>query len=97
MAPWKSGSATAASKASLNDGMSEKAEATARHIDQSMAELEQQLSRGTRAYFNMIDLRRADRCTLPAYWNFKQPPRPSLPSNPSQDTKEEWIASAFAR
>ena len=48
MAPWKSGSATAASKASLNDGMSEKAEATARHIDQSMAELEQQLSRGTR-------------------------------------------------
>jgi hypothetical protein len=45
----------------------------------------------------MINLRRADRCTLPAYWNFKQPPRPSLPSNPSQDTKEEWIASAFAR
>jgi len=45
----------------------------------------------------MIDLRRADRCTLPAYWNFKQPPRRSLPSNPSQDTKEEWIASAFAR
>jgi hypothetical protein len=47
-------------KASLNDGMSEKAEATARHIEQSMADLERQLSWGTRAYSNTIDLRRAD-------------------------------------
>ena len=51
-------------KASLNDGMSEKAEATARHIEQSMADLERQLSWGTRAYSNTIDLRRADYAQL---------------------------------
>ena len=37
-------------KTSLNDGMSEKAEATAKRIEQSMAELERQISWVTRAY-----------------------------------------------
>ena len=36
-------------KTSLNDGMSEKAEATAKHIEQSMADLERQISWVTRA------------------------------------------------
>src|SRR5882724_3482059 len=47
-------------KATLTDGMSEKAEATAKRIEQSMSELERQISWATRAYSNTIDLRRAD-------------------------------------
>src|SRR6187399_405169 len=45
-------------KSSLTDGMSEKAEATAKQIDQSMADLERQISWATRAYSNTLDLRR---------------------------------------
>ncbi|QDW36173.1 HAMP domain-containing protein [Bradyrhizobium sp. KBS0727] len=51
-------------KTTLNDGMSEKAEATARHIEQSMADLERQISWATRAYSNTIELRRADYAQL---------------------------------
>lgn len=47
-------------KTTLNDGMSEKAEATAKQIDQSMADLERQISWATRAYSNTLDLRRTD-------------------------------------
>src|SRR3954451_7932165 len=51
-------------KTTLNDGMSEKAEATAKHIEQSMADLERQISWATRAYSNTIELRRADYAQL---------------------------------
>ena len=51
-------------KTSLNDGMSEKAEATAKQIQQSMADLERQISWATRAYSNTVDLRRADYAQL---------------------------------
>ena len=71
MAPWKSGSATAASKASLNDGMSEKAQATAKRIEQSVSDLERQISWVTRASATKEDneaatlqLRRADYAQL---------------------------------
>jgi hypothetical protein len=47
-------------KSSLNDGMSEKAEATAKRIQQSLSELERQISWVTRASSNTTDLRRAD-------------------------------------
>jgi len=47
-------------KTALNDGMSEKAEATARHIEQSVSDLERQISWATRAYSNTVELRRAD-------------------------------------
>ena len=47
-------------KTSLNDGMSEKAEATAKHIEQSMSDLERQVSWVTRASSNTLELRRAD-------------------------------------
>jgi adenylate cyclase len=47
-------------KSSLNDGMSEKAEATAKHIEQSMSDLERQISWATRAYSYTPELRRAD-------------------------------------
>jgi HAMP domain-containing protein len=47
-------------KSSLNDGMSEKAEATAKRIQQSMADLERQINWVTRASSNTLDLRRAD-------------------------------------
>src|SRR4051812_29074004 len=47
-------------KTTLNDGMSEKAEATAKHIEQSMSDLERQISWATRAYSNTVELRRAD-------------------------------------
>src|SRR5438874_432009 len=40
--------------------MPEKAEATAKRIEQSMSELERQISWATRPYSNTIDLRRAD-------------------------------------
>ena len=39
-------------KTTLNDGMSEKAEATAQQIEQSMSDLERQISWVTRAYSN---------------------------------------------
>jgi class 3 adenylate cyclase/HAMP domain-containing protein len=51
-------------KTTLNDGMSEKAEATAKHIEQSMADLERQISWATRAYSNTVELRRADYAQL---------------------------------
>jgi class 3 adenylate cyclase/HAMP domain-containing protein len=51
-------------KTTLNDGMSEKAEATARHIEQSMSDLERQISWATRAYSNTVELRRADYAQL---------------------------------
>jgi class 3 adenylate cyclase/HAMP domain-containing protein len=47
-------------KSSLNDGMSEKAEATAKRIQQSMSDLERQISWVTRASSNTIDKRRED-------------------------------------
>lgn len=47
-------------KSSLADGMSEKAEATAKRIEQSMSDLERQISWVTRASSNTIELRRAD-------------------------------------
>src|SRR5882672_9405081 len=51
-------------KGSLTDGMSEKAEATAKRIQQSMADLERQISRVTRASSNSLELRRADYAQL---------------------------------
>src|SRR4051794_35295744 len=51
-------------KTSLVDGMSEKAEATAKRIQQSMADLERQISRVTRASSNSLELRRADYALL---------------------------------
>ncbi|WOH51188.1 adenylate/guanylate cyclase domain-containing protein [Bradyrhizobium sp. sBnM-33] len=47
-------------KSSLHDGMSDKAEATAKRIAQSVSELERQISWVTRASSNTLDLRRAD-------------------------------------
>ncbi|MEH2623843.1 class 3 adenylate cyclase/HAMP domain-containing protein [Bradyrhizobium sp. AZCC 1719] len=47
-------------KSSLHDGMSDKAEATAKRIAQSISELERQISWVTRASSNTLDLRRAD-------------------------------------
>lgn len=51
-------------KTSLTDGMSEKAVATAKRIQQSMADLERQISRVTRVSSNALDLRRADYALL---------------------------------
>src|SRR5215218_6000012 len=51
-------------KSSLTDGMSEKAVATAKRIQQSMADLERQISRVTRASSNSLELRRADYALL---------------------------------
>src|SRR5918911_5592244 len=51
-------------KSSLNDGMSEKAEATAKRIQQSMADLERQISWVTRASTKTIEDRRADYAQL---------------------------------
>ena len=51
-------------KSSLTDGMSEKAEATARRIEQSMAELERQISWVTRASSDTPEQRRADYAQL---------------------------------
>src|SRR3981081_3108792 len=51
-------------KTTLNDGMSEKAEATAKHIEQSMADLERQISWATPAHPNPVELRRADYAQL---------------------------------
>jgi len=47
-------------KTSLTDGMSEKAEATARRIEQSISDLERQIGWATRAYSYTPELRRAD-------------------------------------
>lgn len=47
-------------KTSAIDGMSEKAEATARRIDQSISDLERQIGWATRAYSYTAELRRAD-------------------------------------
>ncbi|WP_024515188.1 adenylate/guanylate cyclase domain-containing protein [Bradyrhizobium sp. Tv2a-2] len=49
-----------ATKASLTAAMSEKAEATAKHIDQSISELERQISWVTRASVNTLEKRRND-------------------------------------
>ncbi len=51
-------------KSSLNDAMSEKAEATAKRIQQSLSDLERQISWVTRASSNTTDLRRADYAQL---------------------------------
>src|SRR5690349_18967696 len=47
-------------KTTLTDAMAEKAEATAKRIDQSMAELERQISWVTRASATSLEQRRAD-------------------------------------
>jgi class 3 adenylate cyclase/HAMP domain-containing protein len=47
-------------KSSLNDGMSEKAEATAKRIQQSLSDLDRQISWVTRASSDTPDKRRAD-------------------------------------
>jgi class 3 adenylate cyclase/HAMP domain-containing protein len=47
-----------ATKTSLVEGMTEKAEATSRRIDQSMNELERQVSRVTSAYVHTVEQRR---------------------------------------
>jgi class 3 adenylate cyclase/HAMP domain-containing protein len=52
---WISYSAT---KTTVIEGMTEKAEATARRIDQSMSELERQISRVTSAYVHTVEQRR---------------------------------------
>ena len=57
METWISYSGT---KTSLTDGMGEKAEATAKRIEQSMAELERQISWVTRASATTLEQRRAD-------------------------------------
>jgi len=53
-------------KSQLTDGMSEKAEATAKRVQQSMSDLERQISRVTRASSNKIEDRRADYAQLMA-------------------------------
>jgi len=47
-------------RSNLADGMSEKGQTVARHIEQSIADLERQISWVTRAFSNTIELRRAD-------------------------------------
>ena len=47
-----------ATKKALIEGMTEKAEATSRRIDQSMNELERQISRVTSAYVHTVEQRR---------------------------------------
>src|SRR5689334_13487898 len=47
-----------ATKAGIVEGMTEKADATARRIDQSMNELERQISRVTSAYVHTVEQRR---------------------------------------
>jgi class 3 adenylate cyclase/methyl-accepting chemotaxis protein len=51
-------------KTSLTDGMSQKAEATAKRIQQSITDLERQVSRVTRVSSNALELRRADYALL---------------------------------
>lgn len=51
-------------KAALTDAMSEKAETSARRIEQNMSELERQISWVTRASVNTVELRRADYAQL---------------------------------
>src|ERR1700710_541998 len=51
-------------KTTLNERMSETAAATPKHIEQSMADLERQISWATRAYSNTVELRRADYAQL---------------------------------
>ncbi|PAY09243.1 adenylate cyclase [Bradyrhizobium sp. UFLA03-84] len=51
-------------KSTLTDAMSEKADATAKHIEQSLSDLERQISWVTRASSNTIELRRADYAQL---------------------------------
>lgn len=53
-----------ATRTSLTEGMSEKAEATARRIEQSVAELERQISWVTRASVVSLEQRRADYAQL---------------------------------
>ena len=53
-----------ATKTTLTDAMSEKAEATAKRIDQSISELERQISWVTRASVVTLDQRRADYAQL---------------------------------
>ncbi|MBX9649301.1 MAG: GAF domain-containing protein, partial [Xanthobacteraceae bacterium] len=71
-------------KTTLNDGMSEKAEATAKQIDQSMADLERQISWATRAYSNTLDLRRTDYVQL-----LRQVPQVSQLSLLSSEGREQ--------
>src|ERR1700751_3310175 len=59
--PWISYRAT---KTTLTDAMSEKAEATARRIDQSINELDRQISWVTRASVVKLEQRRADYAQL---------------------------------
>ncbi|GIQ77338.1 adenylate/guanylate cyclase domain-containing protein [Bradyrhizobium sp. RD5-C2] len=51
-------------RTTLTDAMSEKADATAKRIEQSIADLERQISWVTRASSNTIELRRADYAQL---------------------------------
>src|SRR3954465_7797302 len=62
------------------DAMSQKAEATAKRIQQSIIDLERQVSRVTRASSNSLELRRADYALLMGQVssvNQRSPPRPS--------------------
>jgi len=47
-------------KSTLRDAMGEKAEATAKRIEQSISDLDRQISWATRAYSNTLAMRRAD-------------------------------------
>src|ERR1700724_1865545 len=53
-----------ATKTTLTDAMSEKAEATSKRIEQSIAELERQISWVTRASVKTLEDRRADYAQL---------------------------------
>src|SRR6202789_4581776 len=53
-----------ATKTTLTDAMSEKAEATARRIEQSVADLERQISWVTHAYSDTLEKHRADYAQL---------------------------------
>jgi class 3 adenylate cyclase/HAMP domain-containing protein len=53
-----------ATRTTLTDGMSEKAEATAKRIEQSISELERQISWVTRAYSQTLEQHRADYAQL---------------------------------
>ena len=51
-------------KSTLTDAMGEKADATAKRIEQSISDLDRQISWATRAYSNTLALRRADYAQL---------------------------------
>ena len=98
-ARWKSGSAIAASRPRSTDGMSEKAEATAKRIEQSMSDLERQINWVTRASSNTLATLNAPRrlCAIAAAGAAGQPalaaqrpgPRAAPPDAPDRHARQQ--------